>query len=395
MEKNKVIYLDHAATTPMSNEVYREMIEACGNIYGNSSSLYSVGREANNALEIAREKVAKAIGADASEIYFTSGGTEADNWAIKGIARANRAKGNHIITSAIEHPAVLESCKALEKEGFRVTYIPVDDKGVVKYAELIKAISPDTTLISIMSANNEVGTIQPIRAIAELAKANNIVFHTDAVQAIGAIDFNVKDMNIDAMSISAHKFYGPKGIGALYVRKGVRIDKFMNGGEQERNRRAGTVNVPAAVGFGKAIEIAVSEIEENNKNLRSIRRYFLKRVSEAIHNISLNGHPTQRLANNASISFEGVEGEAVLMMLDREGIYVSTGSACASGSLAPSHVLMAMGLDPEVAHSTIRFTFGKSNTKEEIDGMVETLRKVVKKLRSISAIRIYKNKVEL
>lgn len=395
MEKNKVIYLDHAATTPMSNEVYREMIEACGNIYGNSSSLYSVGREANQALENARAKIAKAIGAEPSEIYFTSGGTEADNWAIKGIAKANRAKGNHIITSAIEHPAVLESCKALEKEGFRVTYIPVDEKGVVKYAELIKAISPDTTLISIMSANNEVGTIQPIRAIAELAKANNIVFHTDAVQAIGAIDFNVKEMNIDAMSISAHKFYGPKGIGALYVRKGVRIDKFMNGGEQEKNRRAGTVNVPAAVGFGKAIEIAVAELEENNKNLRSIRRYFLKKVSEAIHNISLNGHPTQRLANNASISFEGVEGEAVLMMLDREGIYVSTGSACASGSLEPSHVLMAMGLDAEVAHSTIRFTFGKSNTKEEIDGMVETLRKVVKKLRSISAIRIYKNKVEL
>ena len=395
MEKNKIIYLDHAATTPMSNEVYREMIEACGNIYGNSSSLYSVGREANQALETARAKIAKAIGAEPSEIYFTSGGTEADNWSIKGIAKANRAKGNHIITSAIEHPAVLESCKALEKEGFRVTYIPVDEKGVVKYAELIKAISSDTTLISIMSANNEVGTIQPIRAIAELAKANNIVFHTDAVQAIGAIEFNVKEMNIDAMSISAHKFYGPKGIGALYVRKGVRIDKFMNGGEQEKNRRAGTVNVPAAVGFGKAIEIAVAELEENNKNLRSIRRYFLKKVSEAIHNISLNGHPTQRLANNASISFEGVEGEAVLMMLDREGIYVSTGSACASGSLAPSHVLMAMGLDAEVAHSTIRFTFGKSNTKDEIDGMVETLRKVVKKLRSISAIRIYKNKVEL
>ena len=395
MEKNKELYLDHAATTPMSNEVYREMIEACGNIYGNSSSLYSVGRQANKALEVAREKIAKAIGAEPSEIYFTSGGTEADNWAIKGIAKANRAKGNHIITSAIEHPAVLESCKALEKEGFRVSYIPVDEKGVVKYAELIKAISPDTTLISIMSANNEVGTIQPIRAIAELAKANNIVFHTDAVQAIGAIEFNVKEMNIDAMSISAHKFYGPKGIGALYVRKGVRIDKFMNGGEQERNKRAGTVNVPAAVGFGKAIEIAVSEIEENNRYLKSLRRYFLKRVSESIHNVSLNGHPVQRLANNASISFEGAEGEAILMMLDREGIYASTGSACASGTLEPSHVLMAMGLEAEVAHSTIRFTFGKSNTKEEIDVMVEKLRKIVKKLRSISAIRIYKNKVEL
>ena len=395
MEKFREIYLDHAATTPMSNEVYREVIEAEGKLYGNSSSLYSVGRESNKYLNIAREKIAKAIGADADEIYFTSGGTEADNWAIKGIAKANRVKGNHIITSAIEHPAVLESCKALEKEGFRVTYVPVDDKGVIKYADLIKSISPDTILISIMSANNEVGTIQPIRAIAELAKANNIVFHTDAVQAIGAIEYNVKEMNIDAMSISAHKIYGPKGIGALYVRKGVRIDKFMNGGEQEKNRRAGTVNVPAAVGFGRAIEIATANIDENNRYLRSLRRYFLKKVSEAIHNISLNGHPIQRLAGNASISFEGAEGEAILMMLDREGIYVSTGSACASGSLAPSHVLMAMGLEAEVAHSTIRFTFGKANTKEEIDCFVEKLRKIVKKLRSISAIRIYKNKVEL
>jgi len=394
MEKNRVVYLDHAATTPMSNEVYREMIEACGNIYGNPASLYGIGRESNEALEKARTRVAKAIGADPSEIYFTSGGTEADNWAIKGIARANRAKGNHIVTSAIEHPAVLESCKALEKEGFRVTYVPVDDKGTIKYAELIKAISPDTILISIMSANNEVGTIQPIRAIAELAKANNIVFHTDAVQAVGAIDFNVKEMNIDAMSISAHKLYGPKGIGALYVRKGVRIDKFMNGGEQEKNKRAGTVNVPAAVGFGKAIEIATREIEENNKYLRSIKRYFLKKISEAVHNISLNGHPVQRLANNVSISFEGAEGESVLMMLDREGIYVSTGSACASGSLAPSHVLMAMGLDAEVAHSTIRFTFGKNTTKEDIDYVVERVRRCVKKIRSISAIRIYRNKVE-
>lgn len=395
MEKNRTVYLDHAATTPMSNEVYKALIEACGNVYGNSHSLYSVGRQADRELEIAREKIAKAIGAEPSEIYFTSGGTESDNWAIKGIARANRAKGNHIITSAIEHPAVLESCKALEKEGFRVTYVPVDEKGTIKYAELIKAISPDTILISIMSANNEVGTIQPIRAIAELAKANGIVFHTDAVQAIGAINFNVKEMGIDALSMSAHKFYGPKGIGALYVRKGVRIDKFMNGGEQEKNRRAGTVNVPAAVGFGVAIEKAVEELEENNKHLKSIRRYFLKKVSEAIHNISLNGHPTQRLANNASISFEGVEGESILMMLDREGIYVSTGSACASGSLSPSHVLLAMGMDAEVAHSTIRFTFGKSTTKEDIDYVVEKLRKIVKKLRSISAIRIYKNKVEL
>jgi cysteine desulfurase len=246
-----------------------------------------------------------------------------------------------------------------------------------------------------MAVNNEVGTIQHLRAIGEIVKDYKAYFHTDAVQAIGAIDIDVNEMHIDLMSMSSHKLHGPKGVGALYVRKGTPIKKFMLGGEQERNKRGGTINVPAVVGFGKAIEIATSNIEENNRQIRSMRRYFLKKVSEAIHNISLNGHPVQRLPGNASISFEGAEGEAILMMLDREGIYVSTGSACASGSLAPSHVLIAMGLEPEVAHSTIRFTFGKSNTKEEIDGMVEKLRKVVKKLRSISAIRIYKNKVEL
>ncbi len=395
MEKQKVVYLDNAATTPMSNEVYREMIEAYGLVYGNPSSLYKAGRDADALLAKAREKVAKAIGASANEIYFTSGGSEANNWAIKGIARANRDKGNHIITSAIEHPSVLESCKALEREGFKVTYIPVDEQGVIKYNEIVKAIGPDTILISIMVANNEVGTIQPIKAIAELAKANKVIFHTDAVQAIGAIDINVKDIGIDALSLSGHKFYGPKGIGALYVKKGVKIQKFIDGGHQERNLRAGTENVPAIVGLGKAIEDVTANIDENNKQLRSIRRYFLKQVSSLIHNISLNGHPTQRLQNNASISFEGAEGEALLMMLDREGIYVSTGSACASGSLEPSHVLIAMGKDIETAGSTLRFTFSKYTTKEDIDYVVDRLRKVVKKIRSISAIRIYKNKVEL
>ncbi len=395
MEKQRVVYLDNAATTPITNEAYREMIDAYGKIYGNASSLYKAGRDADEMLAAARAKVAKAIGASPSEIYFTSGGSESNNWAIKGIARANRNKGNHIITSTIEHPSVLESCKALEKEGFKITYIPVDEMGLIKYSEIVKAIGPDTILISIMSANNEVGTIQPIKAIAELAKANDVIFHTDAVQAIGAIDFDVKDIGISALSLSAHKFGGPKGVGALYVKKGVKIESLINGGNQERGKRAGTENVPAIVGMGRAIEDATSNIEENNKQLKSIRRYFLRQVSELIHNIELNGHPTQRLQNNISISFEGAEGEAILMMLDREGVYVSTGSACASGSLEPSHVLLAMGKDVETAASTVRFTLGNSTTKEDVDYALGKLKKIVKKLRSISAIRIYKNKVEL
>lgn len=394
MEKKKSVYLDNAATTPISSEVYRDMIDAYGRLYGNNSSMYQLGREADYALEQARVKIAKAIGANANEIYFTSGGTESDNWAIKGLARANKNKGNHIITSSVEHPAILESCKALEKEGFRVTYVPVDEYGVVKYAEIIKAMGPDTILISIMTANNEVGSYQPIRAIAELARANDVIFHTDAVQAIGALDINVKEMKIDALSLSGHKLYGPKGTGALYVRKGVKIAKIMDGGSQERGMRSGTLDVPAFVGFGKAVEKATENVEENNKYLRSVRRYFLKSVSERIHNVSLNGHPTQRLAGNASISFEGAEGESILMLLDKEGISVSTGSACAANNLEASHVLLAMGKEDD-ARSTIRFTFGLNNTKEDVDYTVNKLQKVVKKLRSISAIRIYKNKVDL
>ncbi|MBR2909517.1 MAG: cysteine desulfurase [Clostridia bacterium] len=395
MEKQRVVYFDNASTTPMSNEVYREMIDAYGSVYGNPSSIYKAGRDAGELLAKARERVAKAIGAKPSEIFFTSGGSESNNWAIKGIAKANRDKGNHIITSAIEHPSVLESCRALEREGFKVTYIPVDEMGVIKYSEIVKAIGPDTVLISIMTANNEVGTIQPIRAIAELAKANEVAFHTDAVGAIGAIDINVKEIGIDSLSISGHKIYGPKGVGVLYVREGLKIQKLIDGGHQENDMRAGTENVPAIVGLGKAIEEVTENIEENNKHLRSIRKYFLKQVSTLIHNISLNGHPTQRLQGNASISFEAAEGEAVTVMLDREGICVSTGSACATGLNAPSHVLMAMGKEVEDAISTIRFTFSKYTTKEDIDYMAERLRKIVKKVRSISAIRIYKNKVEL
>lgn len=394
MEKKKSVYLDNATATAISSEVYRDMIDAYGKFYCDSASQYSLGRESSQALEQARERIAKSIGASPNEIYFTSGGAESNNWAIKGLAHANRNKGNHIITSAVEHPAVLESCKALEKEGFKVTYVPVDEFGVVKYAEIIKAMGPDTILISIMTANNEVGTLQPIRAIAELARANEVIFHTDAIDAIGAVEINVKDMKIDALSLSGHNIYAPKGTGALYVRKGVQIDKFIDGDLQESGMRAGILNVPSCVALGKAVEKITENIEENNKYIRSVKRYFLKSVSERIHNISLNGHPTQRIAGNASISFEGAEGEAVMLMLDKEGISVSTTSACASPNLTPNHVLLAMG-KVEDANTTLRFTFGLNNTKEDVDYTVNKLQKAVKKIRSISAIRIYKNKVEL
>ena len=391
----KVYYLDHASTTPLSAEVYKKMLECYAKCQGNNTSLYAMGREANAELEAARAKVAKAIGAEPSEIYFTSGGTEANNWAIKGIARANRSKGNHIITSQIEHPSVLESCRELEREGFKVTYVPVDQNGVVDYASIIKAIGPNTILISIMTANNEVGSLEPIRAIAELAKQNEVYFHTDAISAIGSVNINAKELGVDALSISAHKLNGPKGVGALYVKKGTKIGKFMAGGTEEQNMRAGTVNVPACAGFGVAIENATTDLEDKVREVRVLRKYFQKKVSEAIHNISLNGHPTQRLANNCSITFEGAESEAIVMMLDKEGICASTGSAYEFTSNAPSHVLAAMGKDLESIRSTVRFTFGPELSREEIDDIVETLRKVVKKLRSVSAIRIYKNKVEL
>ncbi len=393
--EEKTIYLDHASTTPITAEVYKKMLECYSKYNGNSSSLYKMGRDASEELEIAREKVAKAINADPSEIYFTSGGTEANNWAIKGIARANKSKGNHIITSAIEHPSILESCRELEKEGFKVTYVPVDENGVVDYSSIIKSIGPNTILISIMMANNEVCSLQPIRAIAELANQNEIYFHTDACQAVGMININVQELGVDALSISAHKFNGPKGVGALYIKNGTKINKFMSGGQEENKLRGGTVNVPLCAGMGEAIESATTELEEKIKYVRILRKYFQKRLSESVHNISLNGHPTQRLANNCSITFEGAESESVIMLLDSVGVYVSSGSAFESTSNMPSHVLLAMGKDPEAIRSTIRFTFGIENTREEVDVAVEKIRKCVKKIRSISAIRIYKNKVEL
>ena len=393
--EGKTIYLDYASTTPISADVYKKMLECFNKYQGNTSSIYALGRRADAELEEARVKVAKAIGAEPDEIYFTSGGTEANNWAIKGIARANKDRGNHIITSCIEHPSVLESCRELEREGFKVTYVPVDENGVVDYASIIKAIGPNTILISIMTANNEVGSLEPIRAIAELANQNEVYFYTDAVSAIGAININVKELGVDALSLSAHTIYGPKGVGALYIKRGTKIDKFMSGTGEESGMRAGTVNVPACAGFGVAIENATTDLEEKVRDVRVLRKYFQKKVSEAIHNISLNGHPTQRLANNCSISFEGAEAEAIVMMLDKEGICASNGSSFGAFSNEPSHVLVAMGKDMETVRSTVRFTFGAEISREEIDGVVETLRKIVKKIRSISAIRIYKNKVEL
>lgn len=390
----KEVYLDYAATSPISSEVYREMLDAYQRTYGNSSSLHYAGRNASNILELARTRIAKAIGAKTGEIYFTSGGTESDNWAIKGVARANKDKGNHIITSCIEHPAVLESCKALQKEGFKVTYIPVGEDGVVNYAEIIKSISKETILISVMLANNEVGSIQPIRAIAELAHSQGILVHTDAVQAMGSIPVNVEDLSVDLLSISGHKIYGPKGVGVLYIKNGTKIEKFMHGGEQEKDMRAGTCNVPAIAGMGKAVELSVKDMEQNAQTLKNIKRYFWKKVNDRIYNVWLNGNLTNRLPGNLNIGFEGVSAEALLMMLDQKGIAVSTGSACASGSTSPSYVLLAMGKTADEARSSIRFSFGKHITPAEVDYAVEELYKAVKKLRSISAVRIYKGKGE-
>lgn len=393
--EEKIYYLDNAATSFLSADVYKKMLESYAKCQATSQSLYSLGAEAKKELEEARAKIAKAIGADADEIYFTSGGTEANNWAIKGIARAHKLQGKHIIVSQIEHASILESCKELEEEGFKVTYIPVDENGVVNYAEIIKAMGPDTVLISVMFANGEVGSFEPIRAIAELAKQNQVVFHTDAAIAFGAIDINVKELGVDALTISSHKIGGPKGVGALYIKKGTKISKFMSGGEQENGLRGGTANIPAIAGFATAAEVVTTDIDEKIKNVRVLRKYFQKKLSEAVHNIALNGHPTQRLPGNCSITFEGAEAEAVVMMLDKDGVCASPAYFSESRSNAPSHVLVAMGKDPEIVHSTVRFSLSSDLTKEDIDIVVEKIRKAVKKVRSISAIRIYKNKVEL
>jgi len=383
------IYLDNASTTYVSNEVLNEMMPCFNSIYGNAGSLHSFGRDAMAIVDRARDRVKEAINASkANEIYFTSGGTEADNWAILGVAHANANKGKHIITSQIEHHAVLHACEQLEKEGYEVTYLPVDSTGLVDLAELLHAIRKDTILISIMAVNNEVGTIQNIKAIAKIAHDYNILFHTDAVQAIGVMKIDVQDMEIDLLSISSHKIHGPKGVGALYVKNGVRIDPIQFGGNsQERGKRAGTENVPGIAGFGKAIEITSRNCIINNKKLKNIRDYFLQRLEEKVEFFQVNGHPHQKSNAILNVSFYGIEGESILMLLDLAGICVSTSSACTSKSLLPSHVLKAMGIPDEIAQGSIRISFGTNISKSDVDFVVDEIQKVVAKLRAISPIQ--------
>lgn len=383
---NRLVYLDHAATTPVKREVLEEMLPFFSEKFGNASSIYTIGRESRKAIDEARDRVAHAIGAQSKEIYFTSGGSEADNWALKGVAYANKAKGNHIITSAIEHHAVHNTCKYLEDDGFEVTYLPVDEKGLISNEELKKAIRPETILISIMFANNEIGTIQPIKEIGQTAREKGIYFHTDAVQAIGNVIINVDDLNIDLLSLSAHKFYGPKGVGALYIKKNVKIASFIQGGAQEKGRRAGTENIPGIVGLGKAIELAVQNFEAYNDKLLRLRDKLIKGVTDKIPFVRINGDLEKRLPGNANFSFEFIEGESLLLMLDMKGIAGSSGSACSSGSLDPSHVLLAIGLSHEIAHGSLRLTIGDENTEEDIDYVLEVLPTIVERLREMSPL---------
>ena len=376
-----IIYLDHAATTGVKEEVLKEMLPFFSIEYGNPSSLYTIGRKAKRAMEQARERVARAINAKPKEIYFTGCGTESDNLAIKGIAHSLKSKGNHIITSKIEHHAVLNSCKTLEQEGFEVTYLNVDEDGLINLGELQNAIKDKTILITIMTANNEIGTIEPIEEIGKIAKANNIYFHTDSVQAIGNIKIDVQKMNIDSLSMSAHKFYGPKGVGALYVKENVPFKKLQDGGHQEKNKRAGTENVAEIVGLGKAIELADKNIEEYNNKLLELRDYYISEVEKNIPEAKLNGHRKKRLAGNANISFKGIDGGDLLLKLDEKGICVSTGSACSSGSTEPSHVLTAIGLEPEYLRGSLRVTFGNENTKEDVDCLIKNLVEIIKTWR--------------
>lgn len=377
--------MDYAATTPVRPEVLEAMAPYFSERFGNPSSLYALAREAKEAVEEARGRVAAAIGADPGEIFFTAGGTEADNWAIKGTAL--RGKGDHIVTSAIEHHAVIQPCRALERQGYRVTYLPVDEFGRVDPADAEGAIADETILVSVMAANNEIGTIQPIRAIADIAHDHGVPFHTDAVQAIGAYPVDVDDMGADLLALSAHKFGGPKGAGALYIRRGTRIETFMDGGAQERGRRAGTENVPGIVGLGRAIEVATADIEGHSRRLAAMRDRLIQGILDDIPDTRLNGHPVERLANNVSVAFRYVEGESILLLLDALGIAASTGSACTSASLEPSHVLTACGLPHEEAHGSLRLTLGSQNTGEDVDYVLSVLPGVIGRLRDISPLR--------
>ena len=378
------IYLDHSSTTPVDPAVAEAMYPFFSDKYGNPSSLYTKGREAKKAMEEARQKVADLIGAKKEEVFFTGSGTESDNLAIKGIAYKNKGKGNHIITSSIEHHAVLNTCKYLEKQGFDVTYLPVDSEGLVNPNDVENAITKKTILISIMHANNEIGTIQPIAEIGKIAKEKEIPFHTDAVQTAGKIPVNVDDLNVDLLSISGHKMYGPKGVGALYIRKGTRLEPLLHGGGHERNMRPGTENVPAIVGFGKAAELAKEHLPEEDR-LTVLRDSLIKSILE-IEDSYLNGHATKRLPNNANFRFSFIEGESMILTLDMNGVAASTGSACSSTSLEPSHVLGALGLKPEEAHGSLRLTLGTGNTQEDIDYVVSILPGIVKKLRMMSPL---------
>ena len=377
----EIRYFDNAATTKVKEEVLKEMFPYFSVEYGNPSSMYSIGRSSRRAIETARKRVAELINCKPKEIYFTSCGSESDNMALKGIAYANKEKGNHIITSKIEHPAILNSCKTLEKQGYRITYLNVDEEGNIDISELENSINEDTILISIMFANNEIGTIEPIEQISKIAKKHNIIFHTDAVQACGNIKIDVKDMGIDMLSLSGHKINAPKGVGALYVREGIEFDRFLDGGHQEKNKRAGTENVAEIVGLGKACEIAKNNLESHINKLKELRDFYINQVEEKIENIKLNGPRDNRLPGNANISFKGVNGSELLLKLDEKGICASAGSACSTGSSSPSHVLTSIGLDSKTAEGTLRVSFSEENSKEDVEYLVENLERIVTELR--------------
>ena len=379
-------YFDNAATTKIRPEVLNQMMPFLTDEYGNASSIYTLGRTSKNAIETARKRVADAIGADADEIYFTSSGTEADNWALKGVASANSSKGKHIIVSSIEHHAILKPCEYLKKHGFDISYIPVTHEGIIDIKKLKESIRSDTVLISVMYANNEIGTIQPIEDIAKLAKEKGIYFHTDVVQAVGHIPIDVKKLGIDLLTISAHKLNGPKGVGALYIKKGTKIDQFMHGGDQEMKRRAGTENTAGIVGFGKAIQLAVTDIEKKNEYIKRLRDTAIEGILSNIPDTFLNGDASKRLPGNANICFKYVEGESILLHLDRLGICASTGSACTSASLEPSHVLLAIGISPELAHGSLRLTFSEENTIDEVKYLIKVLPDIIAKLRQMSPL---------
>ena len=385
MTKRRV-YVDNSATTPVHPQVLEEMLPFFNENFGNPSSVHSFGRQAKKAMDKARERVAVALGAKTEEIFFTGSGTEADNWAVKGVALANKDKGNHIITTKIEHHALLHTCEYLEKHGFEVTYLDVDEYGLISLKQLEEAIKDSTILISIMFANNEIGTIQPIGEAARIAKEKEIYFHTDSVQAMGNVKIDVKELGVDLLSISGHKIMGPKGIGVLYIRKGVRLDNLIHGGAQERRRRPGTENVAAVVGMGKAAQLATENLEQHIRDMTSLRDKLINGIYERIPYVKLNGHPTERLANNVNFSFEFIEGEALLLSLDMVGIAASSGSACTSGSLDPSHVLMAIGLSHEIAHGSLRLSLGEINTDEDVEYILEQLPPIVERLRSLSPL---------